>query len=163
MEIRHATAADVSALVDLRNHYVANSFATFDEEPLTTEFIHSWVAAFNPESPHQLLVGHAGGQLLGFCSSQPYRSHPAFARTIETSVYVSPGAGGRGVGSALYERLFQALQRHELHRAVVGIALPNEASVNLHEKFAYMKVGVFNEYAVKNGRYVSSQWMERSL
>ncbi|WP_293501625.1 GNAT family N-acetyltransferase [Roseateles sp.] len=163
VEIRHAGAADVLALLELRNHYVANSFATFDEAPHTAEFIGIWVSSFNPEGPYQLLVAYANGELLGFCSSQPYRTHPAFRHTIETSVYVGPGGGGRGVGSALYAHLFRSLQSHRLHRAVVGIALPNEASVRLHEKFGYTKVGVFNEYAVKNGQYISSQWMERAL
>ena len=163
MQLRHATAEDAVALLELRNHYVLNSFSTFDETLLTLEFIRTWVSSFSPEGPHQLVVAHAGSELLGFCSSQPYRAHPAFSQTIETSVYVSASAGGRGVGSALYTELFRSLQVHRLHRAVVGIALPNEASVRLHQKFGYTKVGVFNEYAVKNGKYISSQWMERSL
>ena len=149
--------------MDLRNYYVANSFATFDEQPLSQAFIESWVSSFNPSSPHQLFIAEASGRLLGFASSQTYRAHPAFAQTVETSVYVDPNAGRRGVGSALYARLFEALQGHKLHRAVVGIALPNEASVRLHEKFGYTKVGVFSEYASKNGKYISSQWMERPL
>ena len=149
--------------MDLRNYYVANSFFTFDEQPLSHAFVESWVASFNPTGPHQLFIAEASGRLLGFASSQAYRGHPAFAQTVETSVYVASNAGRCGVGSALYTRLFEALQGHKLHRAVVGIAMPNEASVRLHEKFGYTKVGVFSEYASKNGKYISSQWMERSL
>ena len=104
-----------------------------------------------------------GASLLGYCSSQAYRAHPAFARTIETSIYVAPDAAGRGVGSALYERLFAALAGEGLHRAVVGIALPNDASIRLHERFGFRTVGVFGEYAYKNGRAVSSQWMQRAM
>jgi phosphinothricin acetyltransferase len=149
--------------MELRNHYVAHSFATFDEQPLSHAFVESWIASFGPQGPHQLLVAEAPGQLLGYCSSQAYRTHPAFARTIETSVYIAPEAGRRGVGSALYERLFQLLRGQPLHRAVVGIALPNDASIRLHQKFGYTPVGVFTDYAVKNGRYISSHWMERAL
>jgi phosphinothricin acetyltransferase len=163
MNIRHATSADVQALMDLRNYYVANSIATFDEQPLSQAFVESWLSSFNAAGPHQLFIAEASGQFLGFASSQAYRTHPAFAKTVETSVYVAANAGRCGVGSALYERLFEALQGHKLHRAVVGIALPNEASVRLHEKFGYAKAGVFSEYALKNGKYISSQWMERSL
>jgi phosphinothricin acetyltransferase len=76
---------------------------------------------------------------------------------------VAPDASGRGVGSELYERLFADLAGLGLHRAVVGIALPNEASVRLHARFGFRPVGVFDEYACKNGRLISSQWMERAM
>jgi phosphinothricin acetyltransferase len=108
-------------------------------------------------------VARDATRLLGWCSSQPYRAHPAFARTVETSVYIAPDAAGTGVGSALYRRLFDDLAGQGLHRAVVGIALPNEPSVRLHARFGFRPVGVFDEYAHKHGRAISSQWMQRSL
>jgi phosphinothricin acetyltransferase len=161
--IDHACASDTDALLALRNHYIAQSFATFDEAPLRPQAVRDWMAGFGASGPHRLLVARDGERLLGFCSSQPYRAHPAFARTIETSVYVAPDASGRGVGSELYERLFADLAGLGLHRAVVGIALPNEASVRLHARFGFRPVGVFDEYACKNGRLISSQWMERAM
>ena len=110
-----------------------------------------------------MLVAREDERLLGFCSSQAYRAHPAFARTIETSVYVAPDATGAGVASALYRRLFADLAGLDLHRVVVGIALPNEVSVRLHERLGFRSVGVFDEYAHKSGRAISSQWMQRSM
>ena len=161
--VASATAADADALLALRNHYVAHSFATFDEAPLQRAAVLDWIAGFAATGPHRLLVARDGDRLTGFCSSQPYRAHPAFARTIETSVYVAPDAGGAGVGSALYETLFAGLAGEGLHRAVVGIALPNEASVRLHARFGFRPVGVFDQYAHKNGRAISSQWMQRAM
>ncbi len=155
--------SDAAALLALRNHYIAHSVATFDEAPLRQAAVQDWIAGFAATGPYRLLVARDGASLLGFCSSQPYRAHPAFARTIETSVYVAADAAGRGVGSALYERLFAELAGEGLHRAVVGIALPNEASIRLHARFGFKPVGVFDEYAQKNGRPVSSQWMQRAM
>ena len=163
MDIRYAGDDDVAALLELRNHYIRHSYATFDEQELTRQDVVEWMSRFRRDGPHRLLVAERDGRLLGFCSSQPYRPHPAFARTIETSVYVDPGAGRGGVASALYDALFRALAGQGLHRVVVGIALPNDASIALHAKFGFSKVGVFDEYAHKNGRFLSSQWMERSL
>lgn len=163
MNIAPATASDDDALLALRNHYIAHSFATFDEAPLRLAAVQDWRSGFAATGPHRLLVARDGERRLGFCSSQPYRAHPAFARTIETSIYVAPDAAGRGVGSALYERLFADLADQGLHRAVVGIALPNEASIRLHARFGFEPVGVFDEYAHKNGRAVSSQWMQRAM
>ena len=167
MQIDPARPADAAALLALRNHYIAYSFATFDEAPLALADVQAWMAGFRDDGPHRLLVARDGARLLGWCSSQAYRAHPAFARTIETSVYVAPDAGRGGVGSALYGRLFALLARDpagaQLHRAVVGIALPNEASIRLHARFGFRVVGVFDEYAHKGGRAISSQWMQRHL
>ena len=163
MIIENACPGDADALLALRNHYIAHSFATFDEAPLRLAAVQDWLAGFAATGSHRLLVARDDGRLQGFCSSQPYRAHPAFARTIETSVYVAPDAAGAGVGSALYERLFDELAGQQLHRAVVGIALPNEASLRLHARFGFRPVGVFDEYAHKNGRAISSQWMQRAM
>ena len=163
MNIENARAADAHALLALRNHFIVHSFATFDEAPLRLPAVQDWIAGFAATGSHRLLVARDGECLLGYCSSQPYRAHPAFARTIETSIYVAPDAGGAGVGSALYERLFAELADQGLHRAVVGIALPNEASIRLHGRFGFRPVGVFDEYAHKNGRPISSQWMQRAM
>ena len=163
MDIVPALASDADALLALRNHYIAHSFATFDEAPLSLAAVQDWMAGFSGAGPHRLLVAREGARLLGFCSSQRYRTHPAFARTVETSIYVTPDAAGLGVGSALYRQLFAVLEQQPLHRAIVGIALPNAASVRLHARFGFQPVGVFDEYAHKNGRPISSQWMQRAL
>lgn len=162
MQIRPATPADLPALTELRNWYIAHSVATFDEQPLTVEAMRAWFSQFG-DGAHRLLVAADDARLLGYCSSQAYRPHPAFHKTVETSIYVAPGQGGRGVGASLYGALLPALAREDLHRVVVGIALPNEASVRLHQKLGFRRVGVFDEYACKHGRFISSQWMELAL
>ena len=163
MHLRPAGPGDCQDLLDLRNHYIASSFAVFDEEPLGAEEIARWMSTFSVVGPHRLFVALDGEHLMGFASSQRYRDHRAFRKTVETSIYTAPGYGSKGVGTALYARLFAALSEEDLHRAVVGIALPNEASVRLHLKFGFTEVGVFNEYAVKAGQYVSSVWLQRKL
>ena len=163
MNIANARTSDAPALLALRNHTIAHSFATFDEAPLRLAGVQDWIGGFAGSGPHRLLVAHDGDRLLGYCSSQPYRAHPAFSRTVETSIYVAPDAIRIGVGSALYGRLFADLAGLGLHRAVVGIALPNDASIRLHTRFGFALVGVFDEYAHKNGRAISSQWMQRAM
>ena len=163
MLIRTATSEDIQPLQFLRNHYIVSSNATFDEEPLTEEAIAKWMASFSDAGPHRLLVAQTSEGVIGFASSQPYRAHHAFRKTVETSIYVAPSITSRGVGSALYEALFSEIRGQDLHSAVVGIALPNESSVRLHSKFGFREVGVFQEYALKHGQYISSVWMQRVL
>ena len=100
---------------------------------------------------------------MGYASSQSYRAHPAFGETVEVSIALRRGNRGQGLGTALYRELFGCLAREPVHVALAGIALPNDASVALHRKFGFTEVGTFREYAVKNGQYISSIWMERLL
>jgi phosphinothricin acetyltransferase len=161
--VRAAHPSDLGALRDLRNHYIEHSNATFDEHALGDDAMRQWMQSFAPQGPHRLLVAEDAAGLLGFASSEPYRAHPAFSHTVETSIYCAPRATGQGVGAALYVALFAALRGQGLHRAVVGIALPNEASIRLHQKFCFTAVGVFDQYAVKRGEPISSLWMQRVM
>jgi L-amino acid N-acyltransferase YncA len=96
-----------------------------------------------------------------YAASQRYRDHDAFRETVEVSVALHAGYRSQGVGSALYRALFDRLAGEPVHVAVAAIAMPNDASVALHRKFGFTEVGTFREYAVKNGRYISSFWMQR--
>ncbi len=161
--VRPARPDDLARLVTIYNHYVQHSTATFDTEPALVASRQAWFETFADAGPHRLLVATEGEQVLGCASSGPYRSHPAFAQTVEVGIYLDPEVRSTGVGSALYGRLFEELRSQALHLAVAGIALPNDASVALHRKFGFTDVGVFAEYATKNGAYISSLWLQRPL
>ncbi len=77
------------------------------------------------------------------------------------SIGLDEASDGQGVGSHLYRTLMSSLGRTSTHVALAGIALPNDASVALHRKFGFTVIGTFREYAVKDGRYISSIWMQR--
>lgn len=161
--IRPGQASDVAALLEVYNHYVATSDATFDEEPRALAAHEAWFAQFAPQGPHRILVAEEEGRVLGWASSMRYRAHPAFAQTVEASIYLGPDARGRGLGRGLYERLFELLAAEAVHCVVAGVALPNPASVGLHLACGFRQIGVFEEYALKRGRYISSAWFQRLL
>ena len=161
--VRRASRGDLPELVSIYHHYVTSSQATFDTEPVTVESRAGWFDTFADVGPHRLLVAAEGGRVLGCASSALYREHPAFARTVEVGIYLHPELRSRGIGSALYRPLLDNLRSENIHVALAGIALPNDASVALHRKFGFTEVGVFEEYAVKNGTYVSSVWMQLQL
>ena len=158
--VRLASRGDLPELASIYNHYVTSSHATFDTEPVTVESRAGWFDRFADIGPHRLLVAAEGDRVLGCASSAPYREHPAFARTVEVGIYLHPDLHSRGIGSALYRPLLDNLRSEKIHVALAGIALPNDASVALHRKFGFTEVGVFEEYAVKNGTYISSVWMQ---
>ena len=161
--IRPARKADLPQLVQTYNHYIEHTIVTFDTDPVSVEDRVAWFETFAETGPHRLLVACKGEQVLGCASSAPYRTHAAFGRTVEFGIYLDPAVRARGIGSALYASLIDALRAEPVHVAVAGIALPNEASVALHRKFGFTEAGVFEEYACKRAAYISSLWMQRRL
>jgi phosphinothricin acetyltransferase len=163
MKIRPARDFDLDPIVSIYNHYVVNSIAIFDETPSSIEDRLSWFRTFDVTGPYRLLVAEGDNEILGYACSSPYRNHLSFTETVEFGISLSPESRGRGLGTTLYTRLIEDLRSEQLHRAVAGIALPNEASVRLHRRLGFRDVGVFDEYAKKWDRYISSVWMQRNL
>jgi phosphinothricin acetyltransferase len=162
MQIRRADEADLEGINEIYNHYVLTSHATFDVEPMSLDARRQW---FREHDDHKygVFVAEASGRIAGFASSRSYRPRPAYDTTVETSVYVALEFVGRGAGSALYHALFSSLAREDLHRAVAGIAQPNEPSVALHSRFGFTLVGRFSEQGRKFGRFWDVDWYERPL
>lgn len=161
--IRPAVSNDLSAIIHIDNHYIQNSYCTLDTEPRIPEERIKWFNNYKISGPYRLFVAVENDKVVGYCTSSRYRDHKAFDRTIEVSVYLNPDFRSKGLGAMLYKKLFDSLKEEDLHLAVAAVALPNEASVHLHKKLGFTEVGVFNEYAMKNGSYVNSMWLQKSL
>jgi phosphinothricin acetyltransferase len=161
--VRPGEPEDLAALTALYNHYVTTSHVTFDVAPFTVDQRRAWFSHYAPTGPHRLLVAEDERRLLGYATSGPFRPKPGYRTTVETTVYVAEDAGGRGVGSALYERLFEVLTGEDLHRAYAGVAVPNLPSRALHLRFGFTSIGVFREVGTKFGRYIDVEWFERPL
>ncbi len=163
VRIRPACLEDLEALTELYNHYVRETPITFDIEPFTPERRRPWLEQFAEVGRHRLLVAEASGGLVGYATTVPFRAKAAYETSVETTVYLAPGAKGRGIGSRLYDALFKAIAVEELHRAYAGITLPNPESIALHEKFGFRSLGVYHEVGLKFGRYWDVEWFERDL
>lgn len=107
--------------------------------------------------------GTGAERILGYATSGPHRPKPAYATSVETSVYVAHDAGRRGLGTLLYDALFHSLSGEDLHRAYAGITQPNEASVRLHTRFGFRHLGTFGEVGRKFGRYWDVAWYAKEL
>jgi phosphinothricin acetyltransferase len=161
--IRKGCEDDLVPLNELYNHYVRETHITFDIEPITMQRRAEWFGHYNAVGPHRLLVAVADDGLLGYASSSPYRPKAAYDTSVEASIYLAPGATGRGIGTALYSRLFEELDGEDVHRAYGGIALPNPASIALHERFGFTLVGTYTEQGRKFRRYWDVAWYEKRL
>ncbi|MFH9398943.1 GNAT family N-acetyltransferase [Streptomyces sp. NPDC017638] len=165
VQVRPGIEGDLEALTALYNHYIRETAITFDTVVLTPEERRPWLLSHPEDGPHRLMVAADADtrRVLGYATSSPYRPKPAYGTSVETSVYVAPDAGRRGIGTLLYDALFKALAEEDVHRAYAGIALPNEASERLHARFGFRHVGTFHEVGRKFGRYRDVAWYEREL
>jgi 2-haloacid dehalogenase len=163
VDVRPAVLSDLESLTELYNHYVINTSATFDLTPHSVADRRAWFDHYADTGPHRLLVATRGEVVVGFASSSEFRPRRAYAPSIETTVYLAPDAGGSGIGSLLYQRLFADLREEDVHRAYAVIALPNPASVALHRRFAFRDVGVMNEVGRKFDRWWDVLYLEKPL
>ncbi|MEU5594530.1 N-acetyltransferase family protein [Streptomyces sp. NPDC020298] len=165
VQVRPGVEGDLAALTDIYNHYVRETPITFDTAVFTPEERRPWLLSHPVDGPYRLMVAVAtdSQEILGYATSSPYRAKPAYGTSVETTVYVAPHTGRRGIGTLLYKALFEALSGEDLHRAYAGIAQPNEASTRLHERFGFRYVGTYREVGRKFGQYWDVAWYEKEL
>ncbi|MFG2501483.1 GNAT family N-acetyltransferase [Streptomyces sp. NPDC048441] len=165
VQVRPGAEADLGALTDIYNHYVRETAITFDTTVFLPEERRPWLLSHPEDGPHRLKVAQErdSGRILGYATSSPFRAKPAYATSVEVTVYCAPDTGGRGIGTLLYKALFEALEGEDLHRAYAGIAQPNDASARLHARFGFRHIGTYKEVGRKFGRYWDVAWYERPI
>lgn len=161
MKIREVHNNDLSQINDIYNWHTRNGFSTFGKET-SIEERKDWLQRFD-SAKHIALVAEVGNEIVGITCSFSYRGGGVFKDTIETSIYLASEWMGKGLGSKLYTELFSRLEKTDVHRVVVGIALPNDGSVAIHKKFGFEEIGVFDEYAYYKGEYRSSVWLQKKM
>lgn len=161
MLIRDATEADLPAILAIYNHVIATSNAVYTETPSTLEDRQAWLAARRAGN-FPVLVADDGG-VLGFASFGDFRPWPGFALTVEHSVHVHDAARGRGVGTALMQRLIPEAQARGKHVMIGGIDAANAASIALHRKLGFTEAGVLREVGRKFGAWLDLLFMQRML
>lgn len=159
--IRSATPDDASAIVDIYNHYVATTVISFEERPVTPDEMAGRIRDVTATLPW--LVYESEDGVIGYAYATKWRVRSAYRYSAETSVYVAPGQGGKGIGSALYKTLLEELRAREIHMAIGGIAQPNPASVALHERLGFEKVAHFKQVGRKFDRWIDMGYWELQL
>ena len=161
VEVRDGRPDDLPDLTELYNHYVRDTHATFDVDPLTVDQRRGWFEEHQHDERHRLLVAVRDGVIAGYATSSRLRDRAAYASSVETSVYLAPGQGGLGIGGRLYADLLAGLDAAGVHRCYAAIALPNEASEALHRRCGFTVVGTYEEVGRKHGRWIDVRWWQR--
>lgn len=148
--VRPATTEDLEAIAEITNQAILTSHAHFGTEPVTVRSLeHAWRAA---QGTYPWLVAD-DTNVSGFAKAGAWKPRGAYRWTTEIGVYVRDDARGKGIGRALYERLFEDLRHAGFRTALAGVALPNAASERLHRGMGMRRVGVLPDVGFKLGAW----------
>jgi len=159
--IRNAQARDIQQLVDIYNYYVVNTGVTFEETPIDQSEMALRVRKIQETLPW--LVYEEDASIIGYAYASPWKSRIGYRFTVESSIYIKQGHFGKGAGSKLYAELIRLLKEKKMHSVIGGVALPNEASVALHEKFGFKKVAQFEDVGVKFEKWMDVAYWQLQL
>ena len=160
--VRSASAADADALARIYNYYVANTVITFEEEPVSPQAMAARVTEVQALAL-PWLVAEIDKKVVGYAYANKWKVRSAYRHSVETTIYLEHGHEGRGVGKTLYAALLPPLRSRGIHAVIGGAALPNEASVALHEKLGFDRVATFREVGFKHGRWVDVAYWQLVL
>ncbi|MGC1239433.1 MAG: N-acetyltransferase family protein [Acidimicrobiales bacterium] len=163
MRTRLVEIDDATALMNILNPEVVELSISFELVPKSLEEQREWIREH--QATHLCLVavntdddlGEIGARderILGFASVSPFRERPAYATTVENSVYVHRGARGRGVGERLLNDLLATAKNSGFHSVIARIVGENASSIRLHEKCGFTLVGTEVEVGRKHGRWL---------
>jgi phosphinothricin acetyltransferase len=156
-----ATAADAEAVRAIYAPIVETTTISFEYAVPTVAAIAERITERQPGYPW--LVAERHGGIDGYAYAGRFAARSAYAWSVETSLYVAEAARRRGVGRGLYTALLGILAAQEYRRAFAGIALPNPASVALHESMGFTLSGVHREVGWKLGGWHDVGWWQRPL
>ncbi|CEK11487.1 GNAT family N-acetyltransferase [Legionella hackeliae] len=164
-QIRAATKNDWPQIVSIYNYYIVNSAFNFEQQVHSIESLASWFSNFLDGGPYQLLVGaNKQGEIVGYATTTPFSAIIGYQSSFNISIYCEPKYKGRGIGSRL---LNEIIDRSKLisfaHRLYAGITVSNDLSINLFQKFGFIKVAHFTEVGYKFDRYWDVIWFEKHI
>lgn len=162
MKIRTAHPDDAPAIAAIYAPVVAGTAISFETEPPDAAEMRARIAkTLGAGLPW--LVAEADGVVCGYAYASKHRERAAYQWSVDTTVYVADGRRGQGVGRALYCALLPLLAELGYCQAFAGIALPNAASVGLHEALGFAPLGVYRNVGFKLGQWRDVGWWQRAL
>ncbi|MEO6968152.1 MAG: arsinothricin resistance N-acetyltransferase ArsN1 family B [Rhodanobacteraceae bacterium] len=159
--IRPATRDDAARICAIYNPYIDATTITFEEMHVPISDMSVRIENIIQTLPW--LVVEQDGVVVGYANAMPWRTRAAYRYSAETTIYMDSAATGKGFGTWLYRALLAELIHRGLHRVIGGIALPNAASIALHQRLGFKKVAQFSEVGWKFGQWIDVGFWELAL
>ena len=161
MIVRACEEKDVEQICDIYNYYVDNTVITFEETAVSISEMRGRLQSITKVYPW--LVCESGGLVIGYAYASRWKERVAYNKTSEATVYLRHGEQGNGYGKALYTALIHELKTRSFHVVVGCIAVPNEASIGLHESLGFKKVAQFSEVGFKFNQWLDIGYWQLTL
>src|SRR5712672_426993 len=161
MQVRPATHQDLPQILEIYNEAVLNTTASYDYEPRTIEQRTAWYEERVKEGYAVLVASETDGRVFGWAALNPFHARIGYRFTSENSVYVAADQRGKGIGTMLMPPLIEAARLRGLRAIIATIDAENEASIRLHARFGFEKVGHFKQVGFKFNRWLDVVYMER--
>ena len=157
MNVRAANPdRDAAAVAAIYRPAIEVTLASFEEPPPDAEAMAARMRVTLERYPW--LVATDGGTVVGYAYAAPHAERAGYRWSVNVSAYVDAAFHGRGIGRSLYDELLPILRRQRFVNAYAGIALPNLASVALHEAIGMRRIGTYERVGFKLGRWVDVAW-----
>jgi len=156
--IRNIQPVDASQICDIYNYYIQNTVVTFEEKLLEVEEMKKRILNISEKFPW--IVYEENGVIIGYAYACEWKPRTAYKYSVETTIYLKPELHRNGMGTLLYSHLINILKKRDIHAAIGGIALPNKASIALHEKLGFRKIGQFKEVGFKFNKWIDVGYWE---
>jgi phosphinothricin acetyltransferase len=153
-----ATIADAEAILEIYNHEVVHTVATFDLVARSLNEQREWLTARS--GAFAAIVAISDNVVVGFGSLSPYKERPAYRTSVEDSVYVHTGHQGRGIGKLLVTELLNVARVSGFHAVFARITASSTASRGLHSSCGFHLVGVEQEVGRKFNRWLDVALMQ---
>ena len=163
VRIRRANRDDCAAILEIYNHAVLHTTASYDYEPRTLDQRLDWFDAHQRDDLAIFVAEASTGEVVGWSALNKYHDRVGFRFTAENSIYVAETWRGRGLGGRLLEPLIRAAEARGLHVIIAAIDAENTTSVRLHARFGFEKAGHFRQVGFKFGRWLDVVYMQRLI
>jgi L-amino acid N-acyltransferase YncA len=160
-KIRFATPADASAVAEIYGPFCEHSPITFETEKPTVKEIENRIRKILERFPW--LICELESEVLGYAYAGPHRDRAAYRWSVDVAIYLSGKSRGQGFGTILYTVLFELLRIQGYFQAYAGITLPNPASIRLHQRLGFERVGVYKQVGYKANAWHDVSWWALTL
>ena len=155
---RAATPDDADRIAQIYNEGIDDRVGTFETRRRSHDDVRAWF-----DGVHPIVVVDAGGAVVAFASTSPYRTRDCYAGIAEFSVYVSRAWRGRGAGRVAMDALLAAAAQAGFWKLLSRIFVDNTASRTLMARVGFREVGIYEKHGKLDGVWRDVVIVERVI
>lgn len=159
--IRLINESDIPSIKAIYNHYIKNTHVTFEENEIDDHELGKRIKEITEDYPW--IVFEEENKILGYAYASRWKKRSAYKHSAEFTVYVDKNNFRRGIGSQLLNELIKQAKEKNIHCLIGGVAMPNEMSIALHEKFGFIKCAEFKEVGFKFGKWIDVGYWQKLI